>query len=133
MMTNTSTLPAIFLAFAGLAGLIGVATGAVASHANLPAEDLKRIGTASDYLIWHALALLGAVLLRGQMPDSKLPLVTGALFILGMLLFAGNLLAIGFIGWNSLSGLTPVGGICLMAGWLSFAFCGLKLKAQRVR
>ncbi len=43
------------------------------------------------------------------------------LLFFGMLLFSGSIYALAYYGWRWLGPVTPIGGLLLMAGWLSLA------------
>jgi uncharacterized membrane protein YgdD (TMEM256/DUF423 family) len=109
---------------AGILGAFGVIFGAFGAHAlstTLASSGMRETWeTAVQFQMFHALALLG---LAGWMR----PLPTGAAaaratkaaraWIGGTVLFSGSLymLALGapaWIGW-----ITPIGGLCLLAGW----------------
>jgi len=119
-------ISALFILIAGLAGITGVASGAISSHADLPGEELRRIGIASQYLLWHAPALLAAAILRRLFESRTIFLLAGAAFIGGMLLFSGNLILMAFAGFTAFSAMTPVGGMLYMLGWLALLLAGLR-------
>jgi uncharacterized membrane protein YgdD (TMEM256/DUF423 family) len=72
--------------------------------------------TAVRYQMWHALALLILSLFPEENIRSK---SVGRFLIIGTLLFSGSLyaLAIGAPRW--MGPVTPIGGLCLMTGWIS--------------
>ncbi len=41
------------------------------------------------------------------------------LFAAGIALFSGSLYLIALTGWRALGPVTPLGGLCLIAGWIS--------------
>lgn len=43
------------------------------------------------------------------------------LFAAGVLLFSGSLYALALTGARTLGAITPIGGLCFLAGWLAFA------------
>lgn len=110
------------LAGAVLAGL-GVAAGAFGAHALKPllsVEMLAVFETAVRYQMYHALALLltGALLDRSVAPGGRKCLrLAGRLFLAGTLLFSGSLYLLAASGVRWLGAITPVGGVCLIAGW----------------
>ncbi|MDE3019067.1 MAG: DUF423 domain-containing protein [Nitrospirota bacterium] len=120
--------PSHFLpAGAVLAGL-GVAAGAFGAHglkALLSVEMLAVFETAVRYQVYHALALMltGILLDRSVASEGRTSLrLAGRLFLAGVLLFSGSLylLALSEIRW--LGAITPVGGLCFIAGWSLLAF-----------
>jgi uncharacterized membrane protein YgdD (TMEM256/DUF423 family) len=77
--------------------------------------------TASRYQILHAAALLGfAAWLR---PAERLAGAawTVRLWAAGTLLFSGSLYALALGGPRWLGPITPLGGACLIAGWVTAA------------
>ncbi|MBF0323994.1 DUF423 domain-containing protein [Magnetospirillum moscoviense] len=108
----------LWIILAGLNGLMGVAMSALGAHAfpgNLTAQGWASLG--AQFQLIHAVALLAGE----RMAWSVL------LFNLGIAAFCGSLYlkAFGLADW--LPGLvTPAGGMCLMAGWLTMAVYGLK-------
>jgi uncharacterized membrane protein YgdD (TMEM256/DUF423 family) len=106
-------------AAAGL-GALGVALGAFGAHGlrDLVAErDLATWGTAVLYHQLHALALLALALFGAATGrDVRLP---ATLFTLGIALFSGSLYLLVVSGARWLGAVTPLGGLCLIAGWLA--------------
>ena len=47
-------------------------------------------------------------------------------WIVGVVLFAGSLYALALGGPRWLGPITPLGGVCLLLGWLSVVIAGLK-------
>ncbi len=115
------------LAGAVLAGL-GVAAGAFGAHglkALLSAEMLAVFETSVRYQMYHALALVltGILLERSVAPDERKCLrLAGWLFLAGILLFSGSLYLLALSGIRWLGAITPLGGLCLIAGWSLLAW-----------
>lgn len=118
----------IVVVLAGLSGAASVLLGAFAAHglrARLSEQHLAVFQTAVHYQQWHSLALLlvGLWLLR----QSSLYLrLACAAWLLGMLLFSGSLYALVLWGWP-VGLLTPLGGLCLVAGWLAVSLAAWRL------
>ncbi|MOA49425.1 hypothetical protein D3C78_1723060 [compost metagenome] len=68
------------------------------------------------YQLVHALALLGVGVLALRW-RSRLLTVAGGLFAGGILLFSGSLYLLTLSGLR-VGPVTPLGGVCLLAGWL---------------
>jgi len=116
------------LACGAVLGLLGVILGAFGAHALketlVARESWQTWQTAVQYQFVHALGLLAVAALAGTRGGS-LPVAVLVLWALGVVLFSGSLywLALGGPGW--LGPVTPLGGLCLIAGWacvLVFAF-----------
>jgi len=52
--------------------------------------------------------------------------VAGWLFIAGTLLFSGSLYALALTGTRWLGAITPLGGLCFLAGWALLAYAAVK-------
>ncbi len=103
---------------AGILGLLGVAAGAFGAHgleSRISAEQLEWWQTAARYQQIHALALL----LVGWGAGDWTPWRTRAAvaFTVGIVVFAGTLYAMALGGPRVLGAVTPLGGLCLIAGW----------------
>lgn len=113
MQTTTQTL---FILAAGLAGAAGVALSAVAAHAGG-----GNVATAATFLLAHAPALLAIGLLgRGRVLAAG-----GALLLLGVVLFSGDLLMRHYVGERLFPMAAPIGGTTMIAGWLVIAASAL--------
>ena len=114
-----------FLFFAALSGGTAVMTGAFGAHAlknTLDAPMLSAYETAVQYQFIHSLALLAlGVLLVKSEAVPRVFTVAGLGWILGVLLFCGSLYALALGGPRWLGPITPLGGLCFITGWLSFA------------
>lgn len=118
----------VFLLLAALAGFTGVALGAFAAHGlkgQLSAEYLAVFQTGVHYQLIHALALLGVALLAERLPGGLVK-AAGTLFAVGILLFSGSLYALTLSGLGKLGMITPLGGVCFLAGWLCLGLVALR-------
>lgn len=102
-----------------LAGLTAVILGALGAHALeealTAADTVAAWQTAVDYHMWHALALL----LCATLPASSRKMRAAvAFFIAGIVLFSGSLYWLAIEGPRWLGPITPLGGLCLIAGWI---------------
>jgi uncharacterized membrane protein YgdD (TMEM256/DUF423 family) len=117
----------VFLLLAALAGFTGVALGAFAAHGlkgQLSPEYLVVFQTGVHYQLVHALALFGVALLAERLP-GRLLTAAGSLFGVGILLFSGSLYALTLSGLGKLGMITPLGGLCFLAGWLCLGLAAL--------
>jgi uncharacterized membrane protein YgdD (TMEM256/DUF423 family) len=107
---------------AALLGALGVILGAFGAHGlqtRLSSEQLQSWDTAVRYHLLHSVALL-ALALYGAASGRSIQLA-GSLFVLGILLFSGSIYLLVLTGQRWLGPVTPLGGLCLIAGWLSLA------------
>lgn len=106
---------------AGL-GATGMALGAFGAHtlrARIPPEMLEIYRTGALYHLFHAVALLGVAALTTRL---RWPRLTVALFVAGVAIFSGSLYILAVTGVRTWGAITPVGGMTLIAGWLSMVF-----------
>jgi uncharacterized membrane protein YgdD (TMEM256/DUF423 family) len=110
-----------WLALGAAFGLLGVLAGAAGAHAlesTLEPDALDTFEMAARFQMYHALALLAVGLLAGRW-QSALVNAAGWLFTLGVLLFSGSLHILALTDVGVFGAIAPVGGVCLMAGWVS--------------
>lgn len=115
----------IFLLTASISGALAVCLGAFAAHglkARLSTELLSAFRTGVDYQFYHTFALLAVALLIKHIGPSALLTAAGWLFLLGILLFSGSLYAMALGGPKWLGPITPLGGLCFIAGWVCTAW-----------
>lgn len=114
-----------WLAAAGVLGALGVLLGAFGAHLLrpwLPLQIMTIYETGVQYLLLHALALLGTGLLLERFPARGRALTWAARgFAAGCVLFSGSLVGLALTGWGWLGLLTPVGGIAWVGAWLCLA------------
>lgn len=118
----------LFLMIGALSGAIGVAAGAFGAHAlrdRLEPRLLEVFETGARYQMYHALALLAVGLVASRWPSGIIN-SAGWLFVAGTLLFTGSLYAMAFTGVRALGAITPIGGVCLIAGWVCLAIAANK-------
>lgn len=107
-----------------LSALVAVAAGAFGAHAlrGLVASDLLAVyETGARYHMYHSLAILAAAWAAerwGRPAASR----AGWLFAAGIVLFAGSLYLLALTGTRWLGAVTPLGGVCFLAGWASLAW-----------
>lgn len=112
-----------FTVVGGVSAFVAVAAGAFGAHllrGRLSADLLAVFETGARYQMYHALGLFAVAMAYARWPT---PLVRGAgwLFITGTVLFSGSLYVLALTGARWLGAVTPFGGLCLLAGWLSLA------------
>lgn len=127
---------------AAILGLTAVAAGAFGAHAlkdkipPLLPGDLEIWKTAALYHLVHALLLAWLSHRIAQLPPESRPgaLVPSAwAFVAGILIFSGSLYALVLLQIRWLGAITPIGGLCLMAGWLLLAFAPKSIAKESAR
>lgn len=111
----------IFGVLGAILGFLGVLAGAFGAHAlraRLAPELLAAFETGARYQQIHALALLVVALILRLHP-SRAARTAGWLFTAGTVLFSGSLYALALTGERTLGMITPLGGLCLLAGWVA--------------
>ena len=127
----------IFIVLAGVNGLLAVALGAFGAHGlkarlGMLAGGAQRLAgweTASHYHLMHALALglCAQLVVRGPASGGAAK-VAGFCFLAGIVLFSGSLYAMTLGGMRVLGAITPLGGLCFLAGWVAIIVAGLALR-----
>jgi uncharacterized membrane protein YgdD (TMEM256/DUF423 family) len=115
-----------FARIGAVLALLGVALGAFGAHAlkaRLAPEALAVWNTAVLYHLVHALALF-ALGLFAKSAEADLRL-GGWLLLAGVLIFSGSLYALALSGIKVLGAVTPLGGLCFLAGWAWLAWKGV--------
>lgn len=106
---------------------LAVAAGAFGAHGlkdHVDAAGLEVWKTGSHYHLIHALAMIGVAALGARVAR---PERIGALFLAGQVIFAGSLYLLAVTGVKKLGMITPLGGVCFLAGWGLLALsAGLK-------
>ncbi|QDU25995.1 hypothetical protein ETAA8_10670 [Anatilimnocola aggregata] len=125
----------LMLLLGALFGAISVGLGAFGAH-GLPdfltgqgltsetvARRLDNWEVASQYLMYHALALLACGVLAHLRPSLSLSIATWFMTI-GALIFSGMLYALVLLNMPVLGAIVPIGGVSMICGWLSLAWAG---------
>ncbi len=119
MQSNRPDAP-ILLACAAVFGAMAVAAGAYAAH-GASGDAAAWIETGSRYQLVHA-ALLVALAWTGAGPLLR---YARWLLLLGSGLFAGSLYGLAGTGVGSFAAIAPLGGLCLILGWLTLAMAAM--------
>ncbi|MCL6453359.1 MAG: DUF423 domain-containing protein [Alicyclobacillus sp.] len=118
-----------FLIVGGVLGFLAVALGAFAAHglrAKVPPDRLATFHTGAQYQMYHALALIACGISMRLWPPGAWFGAAGWLFTVGVILFAGSLYLLCVSGKRWLGAITPVGGLCFLAGWVCFVIACLQ-------
>ena len=105
--------------FAGLAVAIG-AFGAHGLEDRVAPERLATFEVGARYHMYHALGLFLVAWSRGVLKDA-LTLWVARLFVAGIVVFSGSLYALVLTDTGWLGAITPIGGVCFIAGWGTLA------------
>ncbi len=117
-----------FLAVGAFLGAAAVAAGAFGAHAlsgRLTPDRLDIYETAARYRMYHALTLLAVGWVTGR-AGAPLAQAAGWLLIAGTFIFCGTLYLLAFGAPRWLGVVTPIGGVCLILGWLSLGVAVLR-------
>lgn len=119
---------ALWLRIGSALMFLAVAMGAFGAHAlkgSLSEEMRTVFETAVRYQAYHALGILAAVWIHQQF-NAKYAAAAAICFALGILLFSGSLYALTLSGVRKLGMITPIGGLCFLAGWALLVFSPYK-------
>ncbi len=106
------------IALAGLMGAGGIVLAAAGAHL-VPGSGLDG---AAYMLLFHAAAVLGgAALMQQGVLSRPLTLVVLAAWVLGAVLFSGDIALRAFAGHRLFPFAAPSGGFILIAAWLALA------------
>ncbi len=117
----------IALVYAAISGALGVALGAFGAHGlrgQLEDRLMSAFETAVQYQLLHSIALLLIVLLAGQLGRSLAFQISAGAMMLGILLFSGSIYGLVLTSMKWLGPVTPLGGVCFIAGWIALAIGG---------
>ncbi|GAA4355049.1 DUF423 domain-containing protein [Hymenobacter saemangeumensis] len=107
-------------------GALGVAIGAFGAHKLHDmlekAGRLDTFETAVRYQFYHVLALFALGTLWAFRPELRSLSTPAWLWVGGILLFSGSLYVLCFTGITKMGIVAPIGGLLLLAGWLSLAW-----------
>ena|SRR5688572_4663195 len=125
------------LIIAGFLGVVGVVTGAFGAHflkERIDIIHMNALKTGVLYLFIHTLGLVGVSILGKGDPDSRILKSVALTFVTGILLFSGSLFLIATQSLTSFPAryigfLTPMGGLCFIAGWVLMMVYGFSKKS----
>ena len=106
-----------WLALGAVNAFVSVAAGAFGAHGlkqRLSSDLLASFETGARYQMYHALGLLAVAFALGQGRPAS---AAGWAMLAGIVLFSGSLYALALTGIRALGAITPLGGLCFLAGW----------------
>lgn len=107
---------------AGFLGALSVLMGAFGAHVledTLDARHLAIWNKGAQYHLVHSAVLLALGLVGSRDARVRLPFL---LIATGVASFSGSLYALALSEMRPLVFLTPIGGVLLVAGWISIAW-----------
>jgi uncharacterized membrane protein YgdD (TMEM256/DUF423 family) len=123
----------LWMISAAVHGFLAVALGAFGAHglksklAGL-ADGADRLGwwqTGSQYHLAHALAFGLCALVASRYPGTAAN-ASGWLLHAGIAIFSGSLYVMALTGTRWLGAITPIGGLCLLGGWLALGIASMR-------
>jgi len=122
-----------FVALGASFCFLGVVAGSLGSHGLkdliIRMGGVNNFNLATDYMFYHGLALIAVGMLKHWFPKTHFQ-YPGWLFVSGTILFQGNLYLIAIGGIRAMQVLTPVGGMCLMLGWVFLVLMAARIKVE---
>jgi len=116
-----------YIITAAISGALAVVLGAFGAHTLKPLLEpasLENFKTGVQYQFIHTIAILMLSKMAGN-ENMHITRWSYYLFLSGILLFSGSLYLLGcrqllgITNWSFLGPLTPLGGLCFIAGWLN--------------
>jgi len=111
-----------FISLGAVCAALGVGMGAFGAHGLRDVLGPTQLGlweTATRYWLLGAFGVLLFGLFQGRRPSSSAP---GWLLFSGSILFSASLYALALGAPRALGAVTPLGGLGLITGFLSFAW-----------
>jgi uncharacterized membrane protein YgdD (TMEM256/DUF423 family) len=104
---------------------LGVVFGAFGAHALRGRLDEYSMGIYEKAVLYHFVHALGVLIVSvtprlGWLTSSSANWVC-ALLLAGIIVFSGSLYALAVTGVRALGAITPIGGLCFIAGWFLLA------------
>jgi uncharacterized membrane protein YgdD (TMEM256/DUF423 family) len=117
----------LFIAVGGFFAALAVAAGAFGAHGladRLEPAALATWETAARYLMYAALGLVAVGVLE-RLWAQRLLYAGGWSLMAGALVFSGTLFAVALGGPALLGAVTPLGGLLMIAGFLSLTWAAI--------
>jgi uncharacterized membrane protein YgdD (TMEM256/DUF423 family) len=121
--------PKFWIVTGALLAAVAVGAGAIATHMlrppRLDQRQFESFETAVRYHLFHAVAIVIVGLLVASLPQGNWDLA-GWLFLTGSVLFSGGIYTWLLTGVRGFVHATPIGGLCLIAGWIALAVIAIR-------
>jgi uncharacterized membrane protein YgdD (TMEM256/DUF423 family) len=111
----------LIIAFGAINAFLAVGAGAFGAHGLkniLTPEYLAVFKTAADYQLLHGIGLILIGILCKDNANQYI-YASAILMFIGVVLFSGSLYILTLTGTKWLGMITPLGGLCLLAAWLT--------------
>ena len=115
----------LFFTLASISGGFAVILGAFGAHTlkgKIEPELLTAFETGVRYHMYHSVALPAVA--RARLSGALMQAAAAWLFLAGIALFSGSLYVLSLTGVRWLGGITPLGGLAFIFGWLCLALAG---------
>lgn len=119
-----------FLLLGSVFGFFGVALGAFGAHGLkkiIAPEMLLIFETGVRYHMYHTFAILIIAQFVEKYPALR---YSGRLFGAGIILFSGSLYILALTGTSLFGTITPIGGVCFLAGWFVVGITAFKIQKE---
>ena len=119
----------LFLLVGSIFASLSILFGAFGAHflkEKLSSDQLVVFEIATRYMMYHSFGLLIFGLL-GYILAEEIISTPGSMMIVGIVIFSGSLYLVSLGGFKKFGMITPVGGVVLIASWLTFAYNIYKL------
>lgn len=110
-----------FIIIGAINAFLAVALGAFGAHGlkdRLDSYYLDIWKTGVTYQMFHATGLIVIGILLGKVTASSYFTWSGWLFFAGIIFFSGSLYILTLTKVGVLGAITPIGGVCFLAGWV---------------
>ncbi|MGH1366805.1 MAG: DUF423 domain-containing protein [Calditrichia bacterium] len=124
-LQSATQLASRFATFGAIHAFFAVALGAFGAHllqTHLTEKLFTTFKTATYYHLTHAIVLLFISFAAFHFNALKQLRLAGNLIHAGILLFCGSLYSLSLSGITWLGAITPLGGLCFLAGWIMLLF-----------
>ena len=115
-------------------GASSIASGAILKHVlmgQLSPSELQVYSTAVTYhQLMSVVLLISLIAKRVPQCQRLISTTTIAFFLIGVVLFSGSLYAYIPFKITALMFITPIGGLCMMLGWVSIAINAIRHQSR---
>ena len=122
-----------YLALGALLLSAATVLGAWAAHGLerfLDTDAIATFSTGVEYHFYHALGIVLIAALIDRAPQVALLRYSAWLLMAGIVMFSGSLYVLAFGTARFLGPVTPLGGVCFIAGWLCLAAAAFRRTAD---